>query len=92
MGGRLQRRAGLREAELRVANERGDRPHPLARRHRGEHLLRAVESQHGEPASQEAALPAVLEQPDEDEIGLDEDALELAVQPVDECLHLLRHT
>src|SRR5207248_3617678 len=81
---------GLREADTGVVHEVADRLHAPARRQRGELSLRPVEPEHREAATDEAAPPPVQEQVDEDEVGLDERALKLEVQAVDERLHLLR--
>ena len=91
MRGRLQRGARLREPDARVADEVADRLHAPARRHAREQPLRPVEAEDGELAAEEAALAAVQQQLHEHEVRLDEDALELAIQLVDERLHLLRH-
>ncbi len=63
--------------------------HALRLRHRREQLLGAVEPEHRERLPEEAAAAAVQDQPHEDEVRLDEDALQLAVELVDERLHLL---
>ena len=55
-------------------------------------LLGPVQPEDLELAPEEAAVAAVEDQPDVAEVGLDVRGLELAVQRVDERLHLLRHT
>ena len=92
MRGRLQRVARLREPEPRVVDEVADR---LRRARLGgiaaSSCSRAVEPEHRELPPEEAAVAAVQDQLHEDEVRLDEHALQLAVQLVDERLHLLRH-
>ena len=52
-------------------------------------LLGAIETEHRERLPEEAAAAAVQDQPHEHEVRLDEHTLQLAVQAVDQRLHLV---
>ena len=89
--GRLEGVARLREREAGDPDEAADRGHALALRQPVELPLHPVEAQDPEVAAEEARVPAVQDQVHIAQVRGDVAGLELAVEPVDERLHLLRH-
>ena len=89
--GRAQRVVGLREGEPGIAYELPDAVETRPGRQLPELLLRPVEAEDVEVPPQEAPVAAVEDQSHVTEVRLDVRGLELAVQRVDQRLHLLRH-